>query len=74
MCVFLSLASALFVLCLDSHAPASLQECSTHLLHGDGSNRWWDKLMFVVFRDGTAASLLEHTPIDGHTVLRLCEV
>eukprot|EP01116_Phalansterium_solitarium_P000730 TRINITY_DN10583_c0_g1_i1.p2 TRINITY_DN10583_c0_g1~~TRINITY_DN10583_c0_g1_i1.p2 ORF type:complete len:644 (-),score=241.54 TRINITY_DN10583_c0_g1_i1:254-2128(-) len=63
----------LFVLSLDPVAPRDLQDASELLLHRDGTNRWFDKLMVVVFKDGAAGTILEHTPIDGHTGLRLMQ-
>jgi hypothetical protein len=34
-------------------------------------SRWWDKQQLVFGPDGSAASLLEHSPVDGHVSLSL---
>eukprot|EP01094_Clydonella_sp_ATCC50884_P029175 TRINITY_DN9049_c0_g1_i1.p1 TRINITY_DN9049_c0_g1~~TRINITY_DN9049_c0_g1_i1.p1 ORF type:complete len:624 (+),score=199.99 TRINITY_DN9049_c0_g1_i1:274-2145(+) len=62
---------AILVLCLDSEAPQSALEKSKLLLHRDGRQRWWDKFQVVVFKNGAAGAILEHTPVDGHTSLRV---
>jgi carnitine O-acetyltransferase len=64
--------SALCVLCLDSHNPKGLQETSQHLLAA-AKNRWWDKTQFVVLPDARVGLLLEHTAVDGHTAIRVCD-
>lgn len=75
--------SALFVLCLDDCSPSNLTEASanalrgTHKLDQDGvqvgtcMSRWYDKLQFIVAQNGSASVNFEHTPADGHTVLRM---
>ncbi|KJE90270.1 carnitine palmitoyltransferase 2 [Capsaspora owczarzaki ATCC 30864] len=65
--------SALFVVSLDDYANVSLNEKSKQLLHGTGSNRWFDKsLTLITFEDGAAGCNFEHAWGDGHTVLRFC--
>ena len=34
-------------------------------------NRWYDKLQFIILRDGTACTNFEDSSIDGHTALRV---
>ena len=62
---------ALFVLVLEDEAPADLDATARLFLHGDVRNRWFDKLQFLVCANGVAGVNMEHSPIDGHTVLRL---
>lgn len=62
---------ALFVVCLDDMSPNTLAECSDRLLFGDGSNRWHDKFQLVVFNNGKAGNVFEHSVIDGHTTIGL---
>jgi hypothetical protein len=75
--------TAIYVVALDhTRLPELDGECAA-LLHGieraaDGSaaarhvrSRWWDKQQLVFGPDGSAASLLEHSPVDGHVSLSL---
>ena len=65
---------AAFVLCLDESAPEEITQVSTHLLHGDGRDRFFDKsLQFIVFKNGKTGVNFEHTSIDGSVMLRLIE-
>jgi carnitine O-acetyltransferase len=62
--------TALFCLCLDEVAPRTFQEACEQLLHGDSGNRWFDKaLSLIVFPDGTAGLNVEHSCLDGTTVV-----
>lgn len=62
---------SLFAVCLDDFQPKTLNEMSPLLLHSDGSNRYFDKsLQIVVFGNGKAGVVMEHSGIDGHTVIR----
>lgn len=64
---------SLFVVCLDDSSPSGFEEISPVLLHSDGHNRWFDKcFQFIVFRNGKAGLNMEHSGIDGHTILRFC--
>lgn len=65
------IGGALMVLCLDEQTFDDLEVLSPALLHNRGVNRWFDKLQVIVGTDGNAGFNMEHTPIDGHTVLRL---
>lgn len=51
--------SALIVVCLDSITPSSLDEVSRLLLHGPGSNRWFDKHQLIVCQNGKAGICFE---------------
>eukprot|EP01114_Cavostelium_apophysatum_P012374 TRINITY_DN2756_c0_g1_i3.p1 TRINITY_DN2756_c0_g1~~TRINITY_DN2756_c0_g1_i3.p1 ORF type:complete len:650 (-),score=175.26 TRINITY_DN2756_c0_g1_i3:34-1983(-) len=61
----------LFVLVLEDQVPANIEEASKIALHRDGTNRWYDKFVVVVDPKGQLSSLFEHSPLDGHTMLRL---
>lgn len=63
--------SSLLVLILDDLAPTNALESSEAMLHNrNGTNRWFDKLNIVVFANSQTGVVFEHSPIDGHTVLR----
>ena len=56
---------------LDEVAPSSSEAVSKVLLHGDGRNRWFDKpLQLIVCKNGKSGINMEHSGVDGHTVLR----
>jgi len=61
---------ALFVVVLDDIAPNNMLETSKAMLHRDGTNRWYDKLDLVVFKNSQAGVVFEHSPFDGHSLLR----
>jgi carnitine O-acetyltransferase len=62
--------TALFCLCLDEIAPRTCGEACEQLLHGDSGNRWFDKAVsLIVFRDGTAGLNVEHSCLDGTTIV-----
>uniref|UniRef100_A0A8C5NX02 Carnitine O-palmitoyltransferase 2, mitochondrial n=1 Tax=Jaculus jaculus TaxID=51337 RepID=A0A8C5NX02_JACJA len=63
--------SAVFCLCLDDFPIKDLVHLSHTMLHGDGTNRWFDKSFnLIVAKDGTAAVHFEHAWGDGVAVLR----
>ncbi|XP_007944109.1 carnitine O-palmitoyltransferase 2, mitochondrial [Orycteropus afer afer] len=63
--------SALFCLCLDGFPIKDLVHLSHNMLHGDGTNRWFDKSFnLIIAKDGTAALHFEHAWGDGVAVLR----
>ncbi|XP_032756677.1 carnitine O-palmitoyltransferase 2, mitochondrial [Rattus rattus] len=63
--------SAVFCLCLDDFPMKDLIHLSHTMLHGDGTNRWFDKSFnLIVAEDGTAAVHFEHAWGDGVAVLR----
>jgi len=39
------------------------------IFHGDGKNRWFDKLQIIVCKNGRAGLNMEHSGFDGHTLL-----
>jgi len=65
------LNSAMFLVCLDDATPASLEETARWMLHADGRNRWFDKsVQLIVCQNGKSGINMEHSGMDGHTVLR----
>ncbi|XP_045164970.2 carnitine O-palmitoyltransferase 2, mitochondrial-like isoform X2 [Mercenaria mercenaria] len=63
--------SALFVLALDDTTPEDPNEITRNFLHGDGTNRWFDKsFSLILTKDGRAAVNFEHAWGDGVAVLR----
>ncbi len=70
--VMKSIEEAAFVVCLDKNKPEEMTEISQQLLHGDGTDRFFDKsLQFVVFQNGKAGINFEHTGVDGSVMLRV---
>jgi carnitine O-acetyltransferase len=66
--------TALFCVCLEETAPKDVLEACDELLHGDSGNRWFDKaLSLIVFQDGTAGINVEHSKLDGITILHLVD-
>ncbi|KAM7221172.1 hypothetical protein V8F06_003347 [Rhypophila decipiens] len=66
--------TAMFVLCLDSGSPVTPQEIARQGYIGDGSNRWFDKvLQFYVSSNGLSGQITEHAIVDGNTPARLVE-
>ena len=63
--------SALFGVSLDDANTSNLDEVSRIMLHSNGHNRWFDKIInLIVLKNGITGVLMEHSPIDGHTALR----
>ena len=61
---------ALFFLTLDDSAPENGEDLSRTMLHGDGTNRWFDKcLNLIVAANGRAGVCWEHAWGDGVAVL-----
>ncbi|CAO3587743.1 unnamed protein product [Absidia cylindrospora] len=64
--------AASFVVCLDDYSPVTRDELSRACWHGDGRNRFFDKpLQFVVFENGKAGFIGEHSCMDGMVTARL---
>ena len=64
----------MFVLCLDDGFPETSEERVRQGYLGNGSNRWFDKvLQFYVSANGRSGSITEHGIIDGTTPARLSE-
>ena len=62
--------SAIIICCLDESAPlTSLEASKVMLANREGLNRWFDKNQLVVFSDGRAGVCMEHSVIDGSTLL-----
>lgn len=63
-----------FVICLDDQTPITRDEGSRACWHGDGRNRFFDKpLQFIVFENGKAGFMGEHSCMDGTATCRLNE-
>lgn len=66
--------SALLCVVLEQAAPADAREAGEHLLHGNSADRWFDRsLTVVVFADGRAGVSVEHSCLDGTTVLEFVD-
>ncbi|KAF9582836.1 Carnitine O-acetyltransferase mitochondrial [Lunasporangiospora selenospora] len=64
--------SSVFLLCLDDTSPVTRDEVSRACWHGDGRNRFFDKaLQFIVFENGKAGFMGEHSTMDGTPTCRL---
>ncbi|GAA6021226.1 hypothetical protein JCM10207_002580 [Rhodosporidiobolus poonsookiae] len=74
-----ALQTSAFVICLDSSSPQpstaqGIVQFSKRLWTGadEGGNRWWDKpLQWVVFENGEAGFVGEHSCMDGTPTARL---
>eukprot|EP01012_Entosiphon_sulcatum_P069262 TRINITY_DN9996_c0_g1_i1.p1 TRINITY_DN9996_c0_g1~~TRINITY_DN9996_c0_g1_i1.p1 ORF type:complete len:752 (-),score=103.44 TRINITY_DN9996_c0_g1_i1:100-2355(-) len=64
---------AVIVICLDSLQPVNQDEFSRILLHGPGTNRWFDKHNLIVCANGKAGINFEHAMGDGATTLRIAD-
>eukprot|EP00667_Euglena_gracilis_P002920 EG_transcript_2927 len=64
---------ALLIVCLDHLAPANDDEYARLLLHGPGTNRWFDKHNLIVASNGQAGFNFEHSVGDGSTTLRIAD-
>ncbi|KAK1938070.1 Carnitine O-acetyltransferase [Phytophthora citrophthora] len=63
--------SSLLVLNMDDKAPVSRTEVARGLWHGNGRNRFFDKcVQIVVFENGKAGLLGEHSMLDGMPMAR----
>ncbi|KAL1919862.1 uncharacterized protein VTP21DRAFT_1794 [Calcarisporiella thermophila] len=66
--------SSIFTLCLDDTRPVTPCEISRALWYGDGGNRYHDKsFQLVVFENGKAGFIGEHSSMDGMITLRMCK-
>ncbi|KAI0791957.1 carnitine acetyl transferase [Abortiporus biennis] len=80
-----AIQSASFVICLDTETPQNFIEHSRDLWHGAVTrtpsgvslglrNRWADKpVNFIVFENGKAGILGEHSVMDGTPTVTLCD-
>jgi len=69
-----AIETALLCLCLEEAAPKTPLEACQHLLHGDSRNRWFDKaLSLICFPDGTAGVNVEHSRLDGTTIVNFAD-
>ncbi|RAW43747.1 Carnitine [Phytophthora cactorum] len=66
-----AIESSLLVLNMDDEAPVSRTEVARELWHGNGRNRFFDKcVQLVVFENGKAGLLGEHSMLDGMPMAR----
>ncbi|KAJ6581882.1 carnitine acetyl transferase [Mycena capillaripes] len=77
-----AIQSAAFTISLDSSSPITPKHHSRALWHGDVSegvpiglqNRWVDKpVQYIVFDNGFAGLMGEHSTMDGTPTVRLCD-
>lgn len=62
-----------FLVCFDKVSPFSRDEIAHECWHGYGKNRWFDKSMqFIVFSNGKAGFLGEHSMFDATTPAHVC--
>lgn len=69
----LAIQSALLVVVLDGLETAGLDELSRTLLHGPGTNRWFDRHNLIITHDGRAGLNFEHSVGDGIITLRIAD-
>lgn len=63
---------SLFVLCLDDESPKDIVSEARMVFHGNGKNRWFDKLLQIIVGGNAKAGLCyEHSHIDGSVLIRL---
>lgn len=63
--------AAALTVCLDDYAPQTKSDVARALWHGDGRNRHFDKsVQIVVFANGKAGLVGEHSMMDGMPVRR----
>ncbi|CAM9778051.1 unnamed protein product, partial [Sphacelaria rigidula] len=66
--------AAVLAVCLDDSAPETRAEAARALWHGDGRNRHFDKtVQIVVFENGKAGIVGEHSMMDGMPTHRLAD-
>ncbi|KZP01532.1 acyltransferase ChoActase/COT/CPT [Calocera viscosa TUFC12733] len=77
--VLRAIESAAFLICLDTERPEGIIDFSRACWHAGTSgiswaNRWYDKpLQFIVFDNGKAGFMGEHSVMDGTPTVRLCD-
>ena len=67
------LQSAIVVVALDQVVVGDLDELARVLLHGTGTNRWFDRHNLIVTASGRAGINFEHSVGDGATTLRVAD-
>jgi len=68
-----AIESAMIVICLDDTKPVTREQTSWGCWVGDGRNRFYDKHQLIVFENGKAGFLGEHSCMDGTPTLRMTE-
>ena len=64
---------AMMVVVLEPMEPRGDEELARLLLHGAGTNRWFDKHNLIVCKNGKAGINFEHSVGDGATTLRVAD-
>eukprot|EP01060_Flectonema_neradi_P000262 TRINITY_DN10183_c0_g1_i1.p1 TRINITY_DN10183_c0_g1~~TRINITY_DN10183_c0_g1_i1.p1 ORF type:complete len:735 (+),score=141.91 TRINITY_DN10183_c0_g1_i1:62-2206(+) len=64
---------AIMVVVLEPMEPRGDEELARLLLHGAGTNRWFDKHNLIVCKNGKAGINFEHSVGDGATTLRVAD-
>eukprot|EP01007_Sphenomonas_quadrangularis_P000046 NODE_101_length_2156_cov_130.728999_g74_i0.p1 GENE.NODE_101_length_2156_cov_130.728999_g74_i0~~NODE_101_length_2156_cov_130.728999_g74_i0.p1 ORF type:complete len:624 (+),score=171.87 NODE_101_length_2156_cov_130.728999_g74_i0:73-1944(+) len=63
---------SLFAVSLDDNAPETFTDAFNNSLSGEMRNRFYDKqINMIVYANGVVSWLMEHSGMDGHTVIRL---
>jgi carnitine O-palmitoyltransferase 1, liver isoform len=66
--------TALFVVVLDKESPTTWRERGSLTMHGDGTNRWFDKsVSLIVYENGHAGLNAEHSWADAPVVAHMWE-
>jgi len=65
--------SAIIIVALDDTKPVTREDISWKCWVGDGRNRFYDKHQLIVFDNGRAGFLGEHSCMDGTPTLRMSE-
>lgn len=65
--------SAIIIVPLDDTTPVTREDISWKCWVGDGRNRFYDKHQLIVFENGKAGFLGEHSCMDGTPTLRMSE-
>ncbi|CAI5710242.1 unnamed protein product [Peronospora destructor] len=69
-----AIESSLLIVNMDDEAPVSRTEVARGLWHGNGRNRFFDKcVQIVVFENGKAGLLGEHSMLDGMPMARYAD-
>lgn len=68
---FDDIETAIVCVALEDYKPKNMHDAALQSFHGYGKNRWFDKTnIWIAFNDGTVGYNFEHSPVDGHTVVR----
>eukprot|EP01062_Namystynia_karyoxenos_P067166 TRINITY_DN61047_c0_g1_i1.p1 TRINITY_DN61047_c0_g1~~TRINITY_DN61047_c0_g1_i1.p1 ORF type:complete len:863 (+),score=262.33 TRINITY_DN61047_c0_g1_i1:84-2672(+) len=68
-----AIQQSIILLALDEIEPVHDEELARVILHGDGTNRWFDRHTIIVCKNGRAGINFEHSVGDGATTLRVAD-